>query len=123
MTSTFAYIFAKQKPPIKVNPTIVPMICNYPRNILTEPVYSPRNAIWQKVYEGWAAHSQEILLYDYYDSPVHAPAGRYSPSLRLSLIYTGYAGTSQAPGTDPYALHNGTVSSMPPALSKNSAIP
>ena len=66
MTSTFAYFFAKQKPPIKVNPTIVPMICNYPRNILTEPVYSPRNGIWQKVYEGWAAHSQEILLYDYY---------------------------------------------------------
>ena len=66
MTSTFAYFFAKQKPPIKVNKTIVPVICTYPRGILTEPIYSPRNEIWQKVYEGWAAHSQEILLYDYY---------------------------------------------------------
>ncbi len=66
VTSTFAYFFAKQKPPIKVNKTIVPWICTYPRNILTEPIYSPRNEVWQKVYEGWAAHSQEIFLYDYY---------------------------------------------------------
>ena len=47
MTSTLAYFFAKQKPPIKVNPTIVPMICNYPRNILTEP----KNALVKQYQE------------------------------------------------------------------------
>ena len=66
ITGTFAYFFAKQKPPIKINETIVPTICTYPRNIQTEPIYSPRNAIWQKVYEGWTAHSKEVLLYDYF---------------------------------------------------------
>ena len=94
MTSTFAYFFAKQKPPIKVNKTIVPVLCNYPRSILTEPIYSPRNAIWQKVYEGWAAHSPEILLYDYYGFLAGQP---YAEIFKEELAYQrsiGFLATS-----------------------------
>lgn len=65
-TSTFAYFFAKTYPKIKVNKTIVPWLCTYWRGDFKVPVFAPKHEIWQRCYEGWAAHTGDLMLYDYY---------------------------------------------------------
>lgn len=94
-TSTWAYFFAKQKPPITVNKTIVPVVCTYPRSIYHEPVFSPRNEIWQKCYEGWINHSADSMLYDYYGLCIKGQP--YAEIYREELAYQraiGFLATS-----------------------------
>lgn len=66
VTSTFAYFFARTFPKIPVNRTIIPWQCTYGRSNYRHPVFAPEHAIWQRCYEGWAAHTGELMLYDYY---------------------------------------------------------
>lgn len=65
-TSTFAYFFAKQRPPIAVNKTIIPWLCTYWRGNYHLPVFAPKLKLWADIYEGWADHTKELMLYDYY---------------------------------------------------------
>ena len=66
MTSTYAYFFARNKPPIKVNKTITPLLCTYYRKGYNIPVFAPANQGWWKTYKDWIAHSKELFMYDYY---------------------------------------------------------
>ncbi|MBQ6923278.1 MAG: DUF4838 domain-containing protein [Kiritimatiellae bacterium] len=66
VTSTFAYFMAADYPPIPVNKTIVPWICTYPRRAQNEPIFAPVNQNWWRIYQAWANHSKDCLLYDYY---------------------------------------------------------
>jgi len=75
MTSTYAYFFACSYPPIKLNKTIVPWLCAYYRKAYNEPIYSPANQDWYRIYKDWMKHSKGIYLYDYYglgmrDAPI-----------------------------------------------------
>ncbi|NLN02448.1 MAG: DUF4838 domain-containing protein [Lentisphaerae bacterium] len=66
ITSTFAYFFAAPYPPIEVSRNIAPMICTYVRKSQEEPIFSPANRHWWKIYNDWMAHNPNTMLYDYY---------------------------------------------------------
>ena len=66
VTSTFAYFFNANYPPIDVNPTIVPWLCTYGRATHNQPISAPANRVWWKHYRDWMGHSSEIMLYAYY---------------------------------------------------------
>lgn len=94
-TSTFAYFFAKTYPKIKVNPTIVPVLCTYWRGNYHHPVFAPGLEIWQRCYEGWAAHTGDLFLYDYYGLAVngHPYAEVYQRELKYQQSL-GFLSTS-----------------------------
>ena len=66
ITSTFAYFFAAPYPLIEVSKNIAPMICTYVRKSQEEPIFSPANRHWWKIYNDWIAHNPNTMLYDYY---------------------------------------------------------
>ena len=95
MTSTYAYFFACSYPPIKVNKTISPWLCTYYRKAYNQPIYSPANQDWWKIYKDWAKHTSQLYLYDYYglgmyDAPL---AESYQEDLRAQRSI-GFLATS-----------------------------
>jgi len=65
-TSTFAYLFGRQKPPIEVSPNIAPLLCTYYRKAYNQPIFAPANQNWWATYKEWAAHTKQLTQYDYY---------------------------------------------------------
>lgn len=66
ITSTYAYFFTAEYPPIKVNKTIVPMLCTYVHKAANEPYFAPANQHWWKMINDWIAHDNRLMFYDYY---------------------------------------------------------
>ncbi len=66
VTSTFAYFFNANYPPIDLNPTIVPWLCTYGRATHNQPISAPVNRRWWKNYRDWMGHTSETMLYAYY---------------------------------------------------------
>ena len=67
ITSSYAYMFAVKRPPIKLNKTVAPLLCTYYRKGHNEPIFAPVNQKWWKIYKDWAAHNaRDLAMYDYY---------------------------------------------------------
>lgn len=103
MTSTYAYFFATTPPRIKLNKTIVPMLCNYYRKAYNQPIYAPINQDWWNIYKAWMKHSKNIWHYDYYglSGLDHPYAEVHQEDLKaqrsIGFLRTGSEGSGLAP--------------------------